>query len=179
MSAHDEVGFVIETREYRENSLLVRLITRGEGYIGLVARGVGATRKSKGNGAGLLQSFNLVRVLFSLKDGQTLGNLTKVELESGWLAPRESLESYSLTTWWFEILRHSSQARQDTSGVFECTLRFLESQEIHNGLSGVLFQHISQLCHALGYGLNWNVCSICGRGGWDFSAFSVKSGLIC
>lgn len=176
MNTQEDIGFVLDTKPYRESSLLVRFLGKGEGYISLIAR---SSKKPGDSKAALLQPFNLVRLQFSIHEGKSLGNLVTVEQAVAWKSPRQSLDTYALATWWFEILKNTSQARVGTSKVYECTYEFLSGQEERPGLTLDVLARIAELCHALGYGLTWQACSVCGRQFTQYVVFSIKSGLVC
>lgn len=69
-----EPGFVLHARPYRDTSLLVELLTRGHGRVGLVARGV---RSRRSRLAGLLQP--LQPLALSWRSRGELGALQQAE----------------------------------------------------------------------------------------------------
>src|SRR5690554_3175760 len=126
MAMHEGLALVLDAKDYRETSSLVRLLTAEEGRISLIVRGL---RKAKGGGGpATIQSFSLVRVRYTLKEGATLGNLVGVELENPFPVARKSLEAYALISYWFEILKEASQPRENVEKVFRLTLDFLNRQ---------------------------------------------------
>lgn len=176
MASHEGLALVLDATAYRETSSLVRLLTESEGRISLVARGI---RKGKGgSGPATMQAFSLVRIRYFLKDGATLGNLATAELEHAFPAARTSLEAYALCSYWFEILKESSQPRESVEQVFSLTLKFLQLQETAPGLSLTFLRQLSSLCGLLGFGLSWRDCAGCGRPVAQPTRFSIRSGAV-
>lgn len=69
-------AFILQHRHYRETSLILDLLTRDHGIVGVIAKGV---RKSKSKTVGILQPFKPLTVSYC---GRTdLKNLTQVELQ--------------------------------------------------------------------------------------------------
>ncbi len=69
-----EPGFILHTRAYRNTSLLLEVLTRSHGRIGLVARGA---RSQRSRIAGLLQPFQPLALSWRLRG--ELGSLQAVE----------------------------------------------------------------------------------------------------
>lgn len=85
MRVEDEPAYVLETRPYRETSLLVEAFTVEHGRVALVARGVrGAGRRQNARRAAL-SPFGLVRIGFSGR-GEVL-TLADIEAEAAPLRP--------------------------------------------------------------------------------------------
>ena len=71
-----EPCYVLHRRAYRETSLLVEALSRGQGRVGLVARGV---RQKRSRWAGLLEPFQ--PLLLAWRGRGEMGTLTAVELQ--------------------------------------------------------------------------------------------------
>jgi DNA repair protein RecO len=182
MSQYDERALVLDVASYRETSSLVRLLTEHEGRISLVARGLRSAKINSGTAA--LQPFNVVRVRFSLKDGATMGNLSTAEIEQAAQAPHTSIDAYALISYWFEILKQTSQERAAMAGAFDLTMRMLRDQHTAPGLTLIYLQALSALCRVLGFGIEWNNCVACdthrGTPARDLAFFSIaRGGMVC
>ena len=182
MPRYDERALVLDVAPFRESSSLVRVFTEHEGRISLVARGL---RSSKNNSsAAAMQPFNVVRIRFSLKDGATLGNLTTAEIEQTAQAPHQSVEAYALISYWFEILKETSQERVTMAGVFQLTMQMLEIQHKAPGLTTDYLNALLILCRELGFGMSLNRCVECGQPPDISSAAPVylsvpRGGIVC
>lgn len=72
-----QAGYVLHTRAWRDNSLLVEFFSREQGRIAMVAKGAKSRKQHGGSGAALLQPFTPLRCSWS---GRTsLRNLTACE----------------------------------------------------------------------------------------------------
>jgi DNA repair protein RecO (recombination protein O) len=80
-------GFVLSRKPYRETSLLIELLSRDYGRVGLVAKGA---RGKRAKWAGLLQPFNLLSLSWTGRSD--LQTLTGVE----WLGPVLQLDATRL-----------------------------------------------------------------------------------
>ncbi|AUB78582.1 DNA repair protein RecO [Spiribacter roseus] len=69
-----EPGFILHTRAYRDTSLLLEVLSRGHGRVGLVARGA---RSRRSRTAGLLQAFQPLAL--SWRSRGEMGSLRQVE----------------------------------------------------------------------------------------------------
>jgi len=179
MPRYEEQAFVLDVADYRESSLLLRVLTRHEGRLSLVGKGARKPKKGGSAPGGILQPFSLVRLQFTIKDGQTLGNLISAEAEATWPVVHEHLESYAVCSYWFEILRETSHAGNSADVVFTVTRAFLDEQAKAPGLSGQAVMLIGELLQALGYGFSWQRCSVCNGTLETIALFSVKTGPLC
>lgn len=182
MSQHQDRALVLDIMDYRETSSLVRVFTEHDGRISLVARGL---RKPKiPTGVAALQPFNLVRIKFFLKEGSTIGNFVEADLEQTGTAARESLEAYALMSYWFEILRETSQAGEAPSNIFQLSVDTLQKQKSAPGLTIDYLRDLTRLCGYLGFGISWQDCVFCGQdadrpGVWPSSFSITQGGVLC
>jgi DNA repair protein RecO len=176
MPSHKSRAFVLESREYRESSQLVRLFCEKEGLVSLVARGV---RGAKSQKAAAFGAFNMVQVTYALKEGASLGSLTSVEIDRIFAGLRSSLEGYALSTYWFEVLGGVLQVGLPAPELFELTLSFLETLETESPSAQVVAGHFLGLLAALGIGFQTAHCGKCGVE-TDLVHFDVGShSLVC
>jgi DNA repair protein RecO (recombination protein O) len=85
MRVEDEPAYVLETRPYRETSLLVEAFTARHGRVALVARGVRGAGRAQGARRAALSPFGAVRIGFSGR-GEVL-TLSAIEAEAAPLRP--------------------------------------------------------------------------------------------
>ena len=181
MAQYDERALVLDVTQYRESSLLVRVLTEHEGRISLVARGI--RKANAGSGAAALQPFHLVKLRFALKDGANMGNLISADLERAATAPHGSIEAYALVSYWFEILKVTSLERAAMGGVFDLTMRMLDGQRQQAGLNLHYLRNLMELWRRLGFGISWERCLICDRSVMELPSplfFSIsRGGVVC
>lgn len=154
MTTHESLAFILDTREYRETSSLMRVLTQHDGRVSLVARGVRKTGKPT-PAQSTLQTFNAIRCRYYLKPGATLGNLQSAELHRSYASIRNSLESYALISYWFELLTHVTREGLPAPEIFALTLHILNTQETHPGLHSDYLHSMIHLCRATGYAITW------------------------
>lgn len=178
MAQHEERALVLDIKDYRETSSILRVFAENEGRISLVAKGLRKPKLTPGTAA--LQPFNLVHIRYYLKDGATIGTLANAELQRPSSASRNSLEAYALISYWFEILKESSQERAALTHVFETTIQMLTHQDTHPGLHIQFLRHLLQFYQHLGFAINFHHCPICGTNPAPSRTFSlVHGGIIC
>ncbi|MGI8908406.1 MAG: DNA repair protein RecO [Candidatus Sumerlaeaceae bacterium] len=176
MPRHKSRAFVLSAADYRETSKLLQLFCESEGRISVIARGL---RSPKSRKAQIADTFNLLQVTYTLKDGATLGMLTGLEPESLYSKVRSNLDAYALASYWFEILKVAGQARLASHGVFRLTQSFLESLQDAASLNTLSVQLFLDFAQELGFGIQLFECGGCGVSS-DIRRFNIASGVsIC
>ena len=159
MTMHLSRAFVLSSADYRETSRLVQMFCQNEGRISLIAKGI---RSAKSPKAQLLDGFNLLQVKYNLKDGETLGLLTGLEVEKVFGSIRADLSAYARASYWFEIIKIAAQGRLASPAIFATTEKFLTAFE-HDAKGVSPDQATSEsmftgflitLCEQLGFGLH-------------------------
>lgn len=175
MKRKDSDCFIIEARPYRETSRLLRVFSREDGVISLVAKGIS---RGKQSGAGT-DPFTFVRMNYALADGKTIGNLYGIETKATYGVLRENLLSYGIVAFWFEILREIGKDHIESDLVFPLTEEFLGAMTTKSGLNGTELAFFFELIKNLGYELNFGVCLVCGKTG-EVRAFERnRGGFVC
>lgn len=157
-------AFVVDVRDYRETSALVRLLVEGEGLVSLVGRGVRSARK--GGGAHPVQPFALVQVVYSMRGADGLGSLRGAESERQYGVLRNDVESYGLAAAWFEAMLAAAQPGAEGAVLFALTEGFMDRLDRVGGIrdAGVLW-HWARLLECLGVGAHFASCGRCGKPG--------------
>lgn len=153
-------AFVLNSVDYRETSKLLHLFCEKEGRISLIAKGLKAPKSRKATAA---ESFNLVQITYTLKEGATLGLLNGIEPERVFSSVRNRLEAYAMASYWFEIVSHASQARLASPEMFVLTESFLGTLDEERELTTMDAWHFARLLRELGFGAVFGICSNCGR----------------
>lgn len=141
-----EPAFVLHSWAYRNTSLLLELLTRGHGRIGLVARGA---RGPRSRTAGLLQPFQPLAV--SWRTRGELGNLRQVE---GAGRPLRLIGRRLVSGFYANELLLRLLGRDDPHpGLFECYVGFLDALTAEADEAVALRTFERDLLALLGYGL--------------------------
>lgn len=151
-------AFVLDLTEYRETSMLLHVLCQHEGRISLVARGL-RSPKRKGT---LPEPFTIVQIRYVIKNDATIGTLVGIETERLFPGIRANLGAYALANFWLEIVNTGSLARQATPELFSSTEMVLDLLDHDGEVSPRLIWHLGQLLRALGYGLEFGRCGLCG-----------------
>jgi len=140
-------AYVLHHRPYRDSSLLLELLTHGNGRLGVVARGA---RRPKSSWRGLLQPFTPLLISYSLRG--ELGTLTGAEADGARrsLPPDRLLDGYYLNELLLRLVTRFD-ACPDVYREYACALAALAAGE-HETRTLRLFE--KRLLDALGYGLN-------------------------
>ena len=148
-------AYILHTRPYRDTSMLVDVITRDAGRIGLVVRGVRSRKTPKRN---LLNPFT--RLLISYQGKTDLKLLTHFEAES---VPLSLNGNYLFSGFYLNelILRllPEMDAHEDLFFFYERSLQELSQQK---DLEPILRKFELQLLESLGYGVNFGLDAISG-----------------
>ncbi|PKO19370.1 DNA repair protein RecO [candidate division BRC1 bacterium HGW-BRC1-1] len=163
-------AFVLDVRDYRESSALVRLLVQGEGLVSLVGRGMRSVRK--GASAPVLQPFALVHLSYSLRDPDGLGALRSAEVERQYDVLRTNIEAYALAGAWFEILLASAQPGPEGDRLFGLTEGFMNQiqmvgsavarEPIFVARDASVLWYWARLLNEMGVGPQFGVCGRCG-----------------
>jgi len=167
MNAHTRVtlqpGYVLHHWPYRDTSLLVEILTRDYGRVGLVARGA---KRSKSRLYGLLQPF--IPLILSWTGRGDLGTLNSAESQGpvNWLSGRSLMSGFYVNELLLRLLhRHDPHAR--LFGEYVDVLWRLSEMTVKNGTGFTMqsqngMNHCEQralrifeknLLRELGYGL--------------------------
>lgn len=146
MQADVEPAFVIHRRPYRETSLIVELMTRDFGRIGVIAKGAKRPRSPL---RGVLQPFNLLSVSFRGR-GELL-TLTQAETEHA--AP--PLQGGALVSGLYlnELIYRLCGRSDPQPGVFLSYARTVEALQENSSIEPALRLFEKRLLDSLGYGL--------------------------
>lgn len=144
-----EQAYVLHYRLYRDSSLIIELLTAGQGRIALVARGA---RRPKSRMHGLLQPFRPLLASWTLRG--ELGSLTAVEIrDSASIGGRALISGFYLNELLMRLL-HRHDPHPGLFAIYEAALRRLASPEIAaEAEQSVLRQFELTLLRELGYGL--------------------------
>ncbi len=159
LRVEQQPAFVLHERPYRETSLLVELITRDYGRIGVVARGVRSARPRLSRG--VLRPLQALAVSYTMRG--ELGTLTDAEATAPPLAPGEQGLACAL---YVNELTLRLLPRQDPhADVFDhyaaCIAALVHERAA--ALAWTLRRYERDLLAAIGYALALDTCADSGR----------------
>jgi DNA repair protein RecO (recombination protein O) len=151
MRVIDQQAFVLHTRPWRETSMIVELLTRDHGRVGLVARGLTAAKKHPLRAA--LQPLQYIRV-----DYLPRGELARlIQAEALDTAPPLTGDRLMAAFYINELLLKLTPRNDAAQSVFELYARVRQELSGAASLSWTLRRFERDLLDALGVGLPWDV----------------------
>ncbi len=140
-------AFVLHSRKYGENHLLMDMLTYADGRLSLMVRGAAAAKSTR---RGMLQPFNLLRIAYSGK-GDIL-NLKQIEQQQTYVLPQgKALYSGFYLN---ELITRLIATKEPVPLLFDAysssIFRLKQAQE----LDGILRDFELELLQTLGYGID-------------------------
>ena len=151
MAVELQAAYILHSRPYRENSLLIDALTQYHGRVALVAKGA---RKSKTGQRQCLQAFTPIKLSWLGKS--SLKTLTSVES----LAPAFDFKHNYLYSGFYanELLSYLLVQDDPAEGVFELYQNLLIGLAKSEELEPCLRKFEFSLLNVLGYGIDFSAC---------------------
>lgn len=143
-------AFVLHARPWRETSLLVEVLTRDHGRIGLVARGLSGPKRQPLRAA--LQPRQLLRIDF-VQHGE-LAQLVQAEATDS--SPPLSGEASLAAFYVHELLLRLTPRQDPVPALFDLYSRVRDELAAPSSLAWILRRFERDLLEALGYALAWH-----------------------
>lgn len=171
-------ALILRTVPFQESSKIVRMFTREQGKIAVIAKG---SRRIKSGFRGLLEPLNHIETIYyykSTRDVQTLGN---IELLNSFLASVASMESTILGMALLEIIDKIVHDHQHDSEIFDSAITHLKTMEANpDNCKFVFIRFLQNLAEILGYRLNVETCHRCRAALLDSAFYDpVNAILLC
>lgn len=150
----DTQALVLETREYRESSLLVTLLSRDKGRLGAMAKGA---RRKKSTLAAALQPFSLVQTRLSVRPSGGLATVISADVLGRpelLTADPASLARVAYAGLFAEVLTHSHENDPHSAELFDLARRFFFGLAKTKHAGSYALQYYFALLATLGFGLN-------------------------
>lgn len=167
-------ALVLRTRDYREADRLVTLLTREEGKVSAVAKGV---RKTKSKLSALVEPLTLG--YFLLHRGKSLDTLIQGEIVKPYRKLREDLLLFAYGQYFCELCESALPEREPSLPVFLLVLTALEALETDSQPARVARCFELNLLETLGYRPIMESCIHCGGSVAPFSFDFINDGLVC
>jgi DNA repair protein RecO len=173
----DDEGIVLRRTPFRENSLVVHLLTRHNGLMSAMARGVRKSGRRGGVGRGALAGFHTVSLESRSRSAEAMGTLTRVEMVTARQRISVSATALAAAQVLLEVAYRFSVAgdpRPDIMSLVESALDHLDE-----GVSplDVLAMGLGVMIHAVGYGWRTDECAGC-RQTAELVFFSIRRGQV-
>lgn len=152
-------ALILRTVPFQESSSIVRIFTREQGKIAVIAKGA---RRLKSEFRGLLEPLNHIEAIYYYKSTRDVQTLSKIELLNSFLASAASIESTILGTALLEIIDKIVHDHQHDSEIFDSTVTHLKTMEAKPDYSKFVFiRFLQNLAEIMGYRLNVETCRRC------------------
>lgn len=174
MAETRSLALVLHVREYREADKLVTLITRNDGKVTVVARGV---RKIKSRFSALVEPLTLGN--FLLHRGRSLDTLIQGEIIKPYVKLKTALPLLANAQYFCELCEASLPDREPAAAVFDLLLTALETLESDGNPGRVACCFELNLLDLLGYRPALEQCGNCGGITGPYFFNPSQGGLIC
>lgn len=149
MRVDAQPAFVLHARAWRETSLLVELLTRDHGRVGVVARGL--THAKRHPLRACLQPLQSIRI-----DYMPRGELARLlHAEASDAAPLLTGDTLMAAFYINELLLKLTPRNDPLTTVYELYARVRDELRLHDSLGWTLRRFERDLLDVLGYGLPW------------------------
>lgn len=140
-------AFVLHTRRYGENHLLIDMLTHIDGRLSLMVRGGAAAKSAR---RGMLQLFTPLQIIYSGRG--SIQNLKQVEQQCAYV----SLQGKFLYSGFYlnELIVRLISQKEPVPHLFESYKLAISRLEKENDLDGILRDFELELLQTLGYGVD-------------------------
>lgn len=170
---------VIGKTNYSDSSLVVTLFTEHNGKVSAIVKGA---RSPKSKLALIIDTLNLIEVIFYRKESRELQIVSSADLISHFPNIKNDLESTKYAFAVLEVLRNLTIENESNERLFKGLVRILEHFENKKELPSVLFARFFMfLISETGYEIILEKCNICGKelNGNNEVGYNYSTGFIC
>jgi DNA repair protein RecO (recombination protein O) len=152
-------ALVLRTIPFQDTSCIVKLFTRAQGKISVIAKGA---RRLKSSLRGYLEPLNYIETIYYYKATRDIQTLTKVDLLQALFTNTTDVESSIFGLASLELIDRVVHDHQHDAEVFDSVVQTLKTMDRHSDNCRVLFIHfIISVADILGYRFETNYCSRC------------------
>ncbi|MBN1289811.1 MAG: DNA repair protein RecO [Actinobacteria bacterium] len=174
---YSDFGIVLRSYKLGEADKILRIMTRENGKVSAVGKGVRRTRSKFG---ARLEPFTCLKLL--IHKGKTLDIINQAEIESSFHQLRENLDLFVCASAMAELVDCVLVERQKDGGLFDLLYKYQTIMERSPGKAALVQAGFEFTVMArAGYELNTGSCAACsGVEGKECTSFSIRlGGLIC
>ncbi|MBN2169308.1 MAG: DNA repair protein RecO [Actinobacteria bacterium] len=174
---YSDFGIVLRSYKLGEADKILRIMTRENGKISAVGKGVRRTRSKFG---ARLEPFTCLKLF--IHKGKTLDIISQAEIETSFHQIRENLELFVCASAMAELVDSVLEEKQKDSGLFDLLYKYLTVLEKSPDKAALVQAGFEfKIMARAGYELNTGSCATCSSvKGKDCPYFSIRlGGLIC
>ncbi|MCK4641609.1 MAG: DNA repair protein RecO [Candidatus Marinimicrobia bacterium] len=152
-------ALVLKTIPFQETSSIVRLFTKEQGKISVIAKGA---RRMKSALRGYLEPLNYIEAIYYFKITRDIQTLSKVDLLQSFFSNTRDIECTLYGTAVLEVIDKVVRDHQYDDEIFYLAVQILKNMDLHADQCIVLFaDFLLAVADILGYKLDTSVCSQC------------------
>ncbi len=153
-------AFVLDSRKWSDNSLILHFLTPEYGLVKSIAKGA---LRTKSKFRGKYEVLNRVEILYHHKESRDLQLLTDMEVVAHYPGLRKRPEGLPVLFIMVEIIRLLIHENERTEIFFRHLTRLLDTaEENEEKVLPIFFNFVAAVLSFSGYGLSYRVCSKCG-----------------
>jgi DNA repair protein RecO (recombination protein O) len=162
MNTYQTEALIIRNQDFGETDVLLTLLTCGAGKIRAILK---SGRKSTSKMAGICQSLNRINLTYYAKEHAELGKVIRVEMLKSHDALRADLVKLAWSSFYFEVLLHSTADHEVNEELFETAGFYLEELEKSSPaeIRDLNLFHLVRLMQINGFPPLMSQCVRCGK----------------
>lgn len=160
MASEKTTAIVLRLVEFSETSLIVTMMTRDFGKLGVLAKGA---RRPKSSSEGALDLLALCRVVIIRKSSDALALLTEAKLERVFRAGRRDLKRLYAAYYVAELLREFTDENDPAPELFDLADLTLQQLDADTEVDACLLRFEIQLLRLIGHLPMLDACAVCGK----------------
>ncbi len=170
-------ALVLRTTPFQESSLIVKLFTKEQGKVSVIAKGA---RRLKSSLRGYLEPLSYIEAIYYYKSTREIQTLAKVDLIQAFCRNTADLNCSIFGTAVLELIDRTVYAHQHDEEIFAAAVRALKAMD-HGGTQYQLHfvGFLLILAGVLGYQLETGYCSQCNKPLQEAYFSSAVGQLVC
>lgn len=152
-------GLILKSIPFKDTSNIVKLFTREQGKIAVIAKGA---RRMKSPFRGYLQPLNYVEIIYYYKSTRDIQTLSNVDLIQAFFSNSGNIDDPMRAIAVLELIDKVVLSHEHDADIFSLATDTLQEMDAQPTLSKPLFvRFLIQLIDTMGYRLNLSHCAQC------------------
>ncbi len=172
-------AIVIKTHKYHETSKIATLYTKRFGKISVIAKGI---RKTDSKYGGIMETINLISVIFYYKSGKSVHLLKECDLVNSFNDVKNDLNKTAVAYAILELLNCTIVEEEENEKVYNFLVKVINNlSEVKKNVINFYWYFTLKLLCELGFTINFSKCVKCNKEDLlDKGYFMiVEGGLVC